>query len=259
MRLTTLNRGVRLVAAAGIVTIVLSVSPVGTVPVRAAVGSNYAGQRSANFFTGSWGWIQNTQVSLSNYNSDHVAHWLGKTILNPDSTVKQWMQAGNAIGVTRNGVWTQWHYYLEYKDYSNPTPQLWDFGVASGTGNVQYVIWGDSTGGVDGFGQYYNTFFNFNTGPDSISPQWNTRLSELWTYQDAFGEVLNSTATNEPMGRVCFGCTSFSSQFYDLGWFNNGTTWGLWTGSYDPPAPGVLHTAPYTYTTNSAYYNFTVD
>jgi hypothetical protein len=251
-------RRARVVAAAAIATIVLSVSPLGTAQAQAAAIYYYAGQRSANFFTGSWGYIQNTQVALSNYN-DHVAHWLGKTIFNPDGSVKQWMQTGNAIGTARNTTWTQWHYYLEYKDYTMQTPSLWDFGVATGTGNVQYTIWGNGTGGVDGLGQYYNTFLNFNTGPDDVSPNWTTRLTELWTYQDAFGEVLNTTATNEPMGTVCFGCTTFSSQFYDLGWFNNpGTTWGLWTPNYDPPAPRVLANAPYRYTLNSSFYNFTV-
>jgi hypothetical protein len=63
--------------------------------------------------------------------------------------------------------------------------------------------------------------------------------------------------------RVCFGCTSFGSQFYDLGWFNNpGTTWGLWTSNEDPPAPAIVNNyPPYTYIPypNSAYYNFILD
>ncbi len=155
------------------------------------------------------------------------------------------------------------HYYLEYQDYTYSIPgsgYAWkDQGVATGTGNVEFTVWSDGTGGDDQFGHWFNTYVNINTGPNNTSPIWITRLSENWTYQAAEGEVYNSTTVNEPMGNACFGCTSFNSQFLDLGWYSSGsTTWGIWDPSYDPGAIGFAD-PPYTYTPHQPYYWFTVD
>src|SRR3977135_540299 len=119
MHSTHVGQGVRILAAASIATLVLALSPLGTVRAQAAAPRySYAGQRSVNYFTGIWGYIQNTTVTLANTN-DHTGHWVGKTIFNPDGTVKQWMQTGNAIGHAGNKFFgNTWHYYLEYQDYT---------------------------------------------------------------------------------------------------------------------------------------------
>lgn len=241
------NRMVALVVLTSVITTILGASQ----PASGVSGYLYAGHRTGGYFTGVWGWIQNEHVQL-NYTTSHTARWMGKTILDAQGNTEQWLQAGNCIGSCGDEVWGTKTSYLEYRDYAL-SYNFVSFGDPSET-YTQYSVWGDGTGGVDGIGTYYNTHVTYKSGPGG-SPVWGTRLRENWSFNDAFGEVFNSTQVNEPMGAACFGCHSAGS-YFGLGWYSSGsTTWSLWSTSNDTPF--TWDDTPYYRDVTSQYYRWT--
>jgi hypothetical protein len=233
------------------IAVVLVVGPSRGEVAAAAPGRSYAGQGTGIVFTGIWTWINVPFNSGLHNSSSQLGYWIGKE--RSYSGRQEWAQTGWSLRCL-DSCSTQLH-YLEYTDYANSYAIVHNWGPAQGYN--QYAVWGDSTGGVDGIGSYFNTFINVRSVPDSTSPSWTTRLTDLWQDSQAVGEVYSATTYHEPMLLGEFGWSG-SFEFFDLAVYEGpgpSATWSIWDTRTTP----VQYQDPgYTYTPLTSWYHFKI-